>query len=104
VVPPSVDVTLAAIIEQEVTVKPQLVGKLPGGLKIRSLEVKPEKVKVLSPAAEGKGKEVTLITTPIYLDSIQNDTTIYCKIIAPPAVQPIDKRWPDVEVSIAIGH
>lgn len=104
VVPPSVDLNLAEIVEQEITVKPQLIGKLPGGVKIRSVEVKPEKVKVLSPAADRKGTPVNIITTPIYLESIQKDTIIYCKVIAPPAVQPIDKRWPDVEVSIAIGQ
>lgn len=104
IVPPSVDLNLAEIVEQEITVKPQLIGKLPGELKIRSVEVKPEKVKVLSPAGDKKSEPVNIVTTPIYLESIKNDTVIYCKIIAPPAVQPIDKRWPDVEVSIAIGQ
>jgi hypothetical protein len=64
----------------------------------------PKKVKVLSPAADKKSTPVNIITTPIYLESIKNDTIIYCKIVAPPAVQPIDKRWPDVEVSIVIGQ
>jgi hypothetical protein len=47
---------------------------------------------------------VNLITMPIYLESIYNDTNIFCKIIAPPAVQPVDKRWPDVEVVIKVGY
>jgi hypothetical protein len=47
---------------------------------------------------------VSLITTPIYLESIYNNTNIFCKIIAPPAVQPVDKRWPDVEVVIKVGY
>jgi len=47
---------------------------------------------------------VSTITTPIYLESIYNDTKIFCKIIAPPAVQPTDKRWPDVEVVIKVGY
>ena len=104
VVPSSLEVNLAEIVEQEIMVEPQLIGKLPGGLKIRSVEVKPEKVKVLSPAVDKKSAPVNIITTPIYLGSIKNDSVIYCKIIAPPAVQPIDKRWPDVEVSIEIGQ
>jgi YbbR domain-containing protein len=102
VVPASIELTLAEIVEQEVTIKPQLVGKLPGSLKIRSIEVRPEKVKVLSPASEGKAKSVSVLTTPIYLESIYDDITLYCKIIAPPAVQPVEKRWPDIEVMITL--
>ena len=52
----------------------------------------------------GKKKVIDVIATPIYLESIYNDTSIYCKIIAPPAVQPVDKRWPDVEVVIKVGY
>ncbi|MFC1857569.1 diadenylate cyclase [Thermodesulfobacteriota bacterium] len=102
VVPSSVELTLAAIIEQEVKIKPQLVGKLPGGLKIRSITVNPESVKVLSPAAESKGKNLSVTTTPIYLDSINDDTGLYCKVIAPPSIQPLAKHWPDVEVIITV--
>lgn len=104
VIPSGVELTLAEIEEQEVTIKPQLVGKLPGGMKILAIEVVPEKVKVLSPIDEGKNKVFNVITTPIYLESIYNDTKIYCKIIAPPTVQATDKRWPDVEVMIKVGY
>ena len=102
VVPASIDLTLARIVEQEVYIKPQLLGKLPGGLKIDTLQVIPDKVKVLTPAAGKNEKPITLITTPIYLDSIHNNTSVYCKVIAPPAIQPVDKRWPDVEVVIKV--
>jgi uncharacterized protein (TIGR00159 family) len=102
VVPSSLDLTLAEIIEQEVAIKPQLVGKLPAGLKIHSVKVTPEKIKVLSPASGGKGKPLSVTTTPIYLESISGETSIYCKIVAPPTVQPLDRRWPDVEVIIAV--
>ena len=47
---------------------------------------------------------IDVITTPIYLEGIYNDTSLFCKIIAPPAVQPADKRWPDVEVVIKVGY
>ena len=36
------------------------------------------------------------------LESIYDDITLYCKIIAPPAVQPVEKRWPDIEVIITL--
>ena len=102
VVPSSVELTLAEIVEQEVTVKPQLVGKLPGGRKIESIELKPAKLKVFSPAASGQTKAVNVMTTPIYLESIYEDTKLYCKIIAPPAMHPSEKRWPDIEVTITV--
>ncbi|UCD77015.1 MAG: diadenylate cyclase [Desulfobacterales bacterium] len=104
VVPSGVELTLAEIEEREVPIKPQLIGKLPGGLKVLELKMVPERVKVLSPAAAGKDKVSSVITTPIYLESIYNDTSVFCKIIAPSAVQPVEKRWPDVEVQIKVGY
>lgn len=104
VVPSSVDLTLAKIVEQEVEIKPQLVGKLPGKMQIRSMEVIPARVKVLSPAVGQKEKIVSVTTTPIYLESISSTTQLFCKIIAPPTLQPVDKRWPDVEVVITVGN
>jgi len=101
-VPPSFELTLAEIIEKELVIKPQLVGKLPDGLKIRSVEVKPEKIKVFSPDSVEMDKLISLTTTPIYLSNIYEDTTIYCKIVALPAVQPKEKRWPDVEITITL--
>ena len=103
VIPSSVELTLAEIEEREIIIKPQLVGKLPGKMKIIGIEVIPNQVKVLSPVDEEKNKVSSVITTPIYLESIYNDTKIYCKVIAPPTVQPVEKRWPDVEVVIKVG-
>lgn len=102
VVPSSVELTLAEIVELEVTVKPQLVGKLPGGRKIQSIELKPAKLKVFSPVTHGQTQSVNVMTTPIYLESIYEDTKLYCKIIAPPSVHPSEKRWPDIEVLITV--
>ena len=104
VVPHSFELTLAEIVEKELVINPQLVGKLPDNLKIRSLEVKPDKIKVFSPASEEMDKLISLTTTPIYLSNIYETTTIYCKIIALPAVQPKEKRWPDVVVEITVGQ
>ena len=104
VVPSGFELTLAEIVEKELVIKPQLVGKLPGGLKIRSLKVNPEKVKVFSPASDEMDKLISLTTTPIYLNNIYETTTIYCKIVALPAVQPKEKRWPDVMVAITVGR
>ena len=104
VVPSGVELTLAEIVEHEVFIKPQLLGKLPDSRKIQSMTIIPPKVKVFSPAESSKDKTASLITTPIYLDSIYSSTSIFCKIIAPPAIQPVEKRWPDVEVVIKVGN
>ena len=39
-----------------------------------------------------------------HLNNIYETTTIYCKIVALPAVQPKEKRWPDVMVAITVGR
>jgi hypothetical protein len=100
--PPSVDLTLAEIVKGELPIKPQLVGRLPGKLAMATVTVTPEKVSVLLPSTQTKGQASGLITTPIYLETIRETTTLFCKIIAPPAIQPVDKRWPDVEVTIEV--
>ncbi len=105
IAPSGVELTLAEIEEREVPIKPQLIGKLPGKMVIKEVKVIPEKVRVHSPAAvRGKGQVVNIITTPIYLESIYNDTSIFCKTIASPGLQAADKRWPDVEVIIKVGY
>lgn len=104
VVPSDIDLTLAEIVEHDVFIKPQLLGKLPANRKIQSMEIIPPKVKVSSPAEKNKDQIVSLITTPIYLESIYSNTSIFCKIIAPPSIQPVEKRWPDVEVVITVSQ
>jgi hypothetical protein len=100
VVPSSIQLTLAELVEQEVVIKPQLIGAPSNGLKLRTVKVFPEKIKVFYPKTDSKTKIDYLSTTPIYIESIQENTKIYCKIIAPPSVHPKDKRWPDIEVFI----
>jgi YbbR domain-containing protein len=102
VAPPSVPVALAAITEQEVAVRPQLIGKLPKGLRLKSVVVTPETVRALAPPASGANKTPSVATTPVYLDSISESTTILGKIAAPPAVHPVEKRWPDVTLQITV--
>jgi uncharacterized protein (TIGR00159 family) len=94
--------TFGLIQEREVAVKPQFVGKLPDGLEITTVEINPSTVRILSPEDEDEKKEATLMTTPIYLESIKNSTRLFCKIVAPPNAQPAGRRWPDVEVTITV--
>ena len=100
--PASLTFTLAALVEQDITVKPQLVGKLPEGLKLKSIDISPQKVRAIIPADEKQKKELSVTTTPIYLETVREDTKLFCKVVAPPNVQPVEKRWPDLEVSIML--
>ena len=52
--------------------------------------------------SDQEGAAPSIITTPIYLDNIFETTRLYCKLITPPTVQPLEKRWPDVEVTIVV--
>jgi len=101
--PAGVEITLAEIEERVAAIRPQLLGKLPDELKIRRILLKPEKIRISAPPRANPNKLETIITTPIYLDSIDRTTTVFCKIIAPASFQPVNKRWPDVEVTIEIG-
>ena len=100
--PASFDLNLNEIIQIEAAIDPQLVGRVEPGLKISSIEVKPKSVLIYYPADQGKRQKFSLTTTPIYLENIDEDTRLLCKIIAPSMVQPVEKRWPDVEVYIKI--
>jgi len=100
--PSSLSIALEEILHKELIVKPQMVGKLPQGIELISVNVWPEKVKVLSPTGVGKKGEIRLMTTPIYMEGIREDAILFCKIIAPSDIQPVDKRWPDVQVQIKV--
>ncbi len=104
VVPPSLELTLAEIVKREIAVKPQLVGRLPDRLEVVAVFIKPDKVAAMLPATGGKTHISSITTTPIYLENIRETTTLFCKIIAPPTVQPLDRRWPDVEVTIEVRN
>ena len=100
--PADLELTLARLIQKTVPVNPQLIGQLPDGYKIKEITVAPEELQVLAPPNRQDNKTFTVSTTPIYLNSISSDSRILCKIIAPPSFQPVDKRWPDVEISITL--
>jgi uncharacterized protein (TIGR00159 family) len=100
--PAEIELTLAAIVQKTVPVIPQFIGQLPNGLKIKKIQISPEELQIFAPPARKENRSLTVSTTPIYLDSIHTDSRILCKIIAPPSFQPVDKRWPDVEIIITL--
>jgi diadenylate cyclase len=100
--PSDLELTLAGLIQKTVPISPQLIGQLPNGFKIKKIQVLPEELQVFAPPNRQDSKSLSVSTTPIYLNSISGDSRIFCKIIAPPSFQPVDKRWPDVEIFITI--
>jgi hypothetical protein len=69
---------------------------------MKSVDLQPSRVRVLAPP--GVKDQLRVMTTPIFLENIEGDTVIFCKIIAPPSLHPIDRRWPDVEVKITLAR
>ena len=85
-------------------IEPQLIGKIPEGFKIQSVELIPNMINV-SMAGTNDKKNILpkgLRTTPIYLHGLTSNTTVYCKIVTPSGVQHPDRRWPDIEVRINV--
>lgn len=101
-VPGGLEVTLAEIVQKTIPIIPQLVGNLPDGKKIKSITVQPESIQVMAPPDRSGSKTVNASTTPVFLNSIESSNVIYCKIIAPPSMQPVEKKWPDVMITIEI--
>ena len=75
---------------------------LPGNLKIAKITVNPDTVLVTMPAGRDEKQTTEVLTTPIYLESIATDSRLFTKIIARPSIQPVARRWPDVEVTIEL--
>jgi len=102
VIPPAIDLTLKALEEREVGIKPQLVGQLPEGLRLAGVVIAPKMIRVLAPQGELNRKESGLKTTPIYLEDIRETTQLLLKVVAPPGIQPVDRKWPDVLVEVEV--
>jgi diadenylate cyclase len=94
---------LAVMVKRSVKVVPQLVGILPDHLKIKQIKVVPSEVQVMMPPPKRGEKSPTLTTTPVYLNTVEEENRVFCKIIAPPSVQPVTRPWQEVEVILDIG-
>lgn len=105
IVPPSIELQVKTLQKKMLTVEPQFIGQLPEGFTFLSVEVVPDSIQslLLDTGEKGGGAPMVLRTTPIYIHGLQGETTVYCKVVAPPGVQPSDRRWPDVEVRIKVG-
>jgi len=100
--PQQLKLTLAAVVQKNVPITPQIIGRLPGNLKLKKITVTPDTVLVTIPVSKEERSNEEVLTTPIYLESISTDSKLFCKVIARPSIQPVAKRWPDVEVFIEL--
>jgi diadenylate cyclase len=94
---------LAVMVRRSVKVVPQLVGILPDHLKIKQIKVVPSEVQVMMPPPKRGEKAPTLTTTPVYLNTVEEENRVFCKIIAPPSMQPVTRPWQEVEVIVDIA-
>lgn len=101
--PEQLMLNLAVMVKRSVKVVPQLVGILPEHLKIKQIKVVPNVVQVMIPPPKHGDKPLTLTTTPVYLNTVEEENRVFCKIIAPPSVQPVVRPWQDVEVIIEVA-
>ncbi len=99
--PSSIALSLEEIAEFEVEIQPQLVGTLPQGLELVSVELNPKQLRVLSPPGDAN-QRINIVTEPVYLESIKKNEKMLRKLITPPNVRPKGKNWPDVEVNITV--
>ena len=102
--PAKIEVNLADMVKRTIPIVPQLVGKLPANLKLKKVQVIPDQVAVLLPSPKRGDKSPSVATTPVYLNSIQGDIRLFCKIIADPTIQPEVKPWQVVEVVIEVEN
>jgi DNA integrity scanning protein DisA with diadenylate cyclase activity len=100
--PDVLDLAFAAVETRSVPIRAQRVGSLPEGVTLASVRLNPSTAEVLVPSDLGGTGAITLMTAPIYLPAIREDTTIVAKMVAPAGVPPVDRRWPDVEVQIRV--
>lgn len=100
--PPNVEINIVKLIKVRLPVKPQLVGTLSSQYRLKSIEVKPNEIEVLIPSGKDGKSHREITTTPVYLENIQKNMTLFCKIISSPVIQPVDKQWPDVELNLVI--
>ncbi|UCE07330.1 MAG: diadenylate cyclase [bacterium] len=100
--PPSLKINITKLREVEAIIKPQLIGSLPKGKKIRKIELKPETINVFAPIDSNEQGEIVLWTTPIYLENVKQDVTLFCKLIVASNIQALDRDLPDVEINISI--
>lgn len=101
--PSNFRITIHSFNQQELEVRPQLIGNLPEDFEIEKIEVSPDKLPALFTTELNAAEEVSLTTTPIYLQTITQSSKLMCEVIAPRGVIPVNNRqWPQVIISLTL--
>ncbi|MCX8125106.1 MAG: diadenylate cyclase [Spirochaetes bacterium] len=101
--PSQFNLMLHTMEQRDVEIKPQIVGSVPQGYEITSIDVNPSKIPVLYTTDLENPENIYLTTIPIYVSTLQQSIKLSTKIVAPQGVYPLDtSNWPDVTVMIYI--
>lgn len=100
--PTQLELTLSRIVHTTVPVIPQLIGTLPKGLQLKKVTVVPHSIQIMAPSSPESAGDLSVTTTPIYLNSFHETSTVFSKIIAPPTFQSVGRRWQDVEIVVEV--
>ena len=101
--PTQLELTLSRIVRKTVPIIPQLVGSLPEGVQLKKVTVVPESILIMAPSDAQESGELSVTTTPIYLNSMNETNTVLGKIIAPSTFQSVGGRWQDVKVVVEVS-
>ena len=105
IIPSEIQLNIQTLHKKFLNVEAQLIGTPAEGFEVHSIEVIPQQLPVyisLDDDTNLDGHQHILRTTPIYLYGLRSDTTVFGKIVSPPGVQSIHRRWPDIEVKIKV--
>jgi uncharacterized protein (TIGR00159 family) len=99
--PQSLELNLVPLVERELPVRPQLVGAPPRGLRLEAATARPRTLRVLVPQA-GLETPEEILTAPIRLSAVRGPMQVMAKVMVPSGVRPVDRSWPDVEVTLDV--
>lgn len=85
---------------RKVPVQPQLIGSLPDGFILTSVEAVPSSIAI---EESGSDDISYLATTPIHLQGLQESVTVVSKVVVPEKLASQAGKWPDVTVRLAIS-
>ncbi len=85
---------------RSVPLQPQLIGSLPDGFILTSIETTPSSIVI----EENDSDDIAyLATNPISLEGLQESVTVSSKVIVPEKLASQAEKWPDVTVQLAIS-
>jgi uncharacterized protein (TIGR00159 family) len=100
--PAGFDLELFRLVERAVPIRPQLLGSLPDGLVLQSVEILPSAVRVRV-REDGVGNPAEIFTAPIHLSGVSGSTRVISALVVPSGVRPVGGQWPGVTVILTVA-